>query len=138
MRCSELRLWRSVTERGSYPTGSVTGCAARHEARHSPRLRLAPPCSQPRPRPGVAELGVVRRSRISPENGANEDSEHKRYLTSERSDATSLPSLFRVSRGFAVARFTLHVGGEFRAAPSRSIMTPVSATFSPPVLPQLS
>jgi len=30
-------------------------------ARHSPRLRLAPPCSHPRPRPGVAELGVVRR-----------------------------------------------------------------------------
>src|SRR6266446_8119344 len=53
-------LWRSVTERGSHPTGSVTGCAARHEARHSPRLRLAPPCSQPRSRSGVAELGVVR------------------------------------------------------------------------------
>src|SRR6266581_74962 len=53
-------LWRSVTERGSHPTGSVTGCAARHEARHSPRLRLAPPCSHPRPRPGVAELRVVR------------------------------------------------------------------------------
>src|SRR5207302_8637074 len=48
---------------GLGPTGSVTGCAARHEARHSPRLRLAPPCSQPRPRPGVAELGVVRRLR---------------------------------------------------------------------------
>src|SRR5438067_1503967 len=54
-------LWRSVTERGGGPTGSVTGCAARHEARHSPRLRLGPPCSRPRPRPGVAELGVVRR-----------------------------------------------------------------------------
>src|SRR5258707_13952754 len=53
--------WRSVTGRGSHPTGSVTGCAARHEAQHSPRLRLAPACSQPRPRPGVAELGVVRR-----------------------------------------------------------------------------
>src|SRR5258707_863710 len=53
--------WRSVTGRGSHPTGSVTGCAARHEARHSPRLRLAPACSQPRPQPGVAELGVVRR-----------------------------------------------------------------------------
>ena len=47
--------------RGCGPTGSVTGCAARHEARHSPRLRLAPLCSQPRPRPGVAELGVVSR-----------------------------------------------------------------------------
>src|SRR5882672_2192881 len=45
----------------AHPTGSVTGCAARHEARHSPRLRLAPACSQPRPRPGVAERGVVRR-----------------------------------------------------------------------------
>src|SRR5580765_3290896 len=54
-------LWRSVTARGSHPTGSVTGCATRHKARHSPRLRLAPPCSQPHPRPGVAELGVVRR-----------------------------------------------------------------------------
>src|SRR6266446_4509921 len=54
-------LWRSVTARGCGPTGSVTGCAARHEARHIPRLRLAPPCSQPRPRPGVAELAVVRR-----------------------------------------------------------------------------
>src|SRR6266446_5766504 len=112
-------LWRSVTERGSHPTGSVTGCAARHEARHSPRLRLAPPCSHPRPRPGVAELGVVRRSRISPENGANEDSEPERYLTSERSDARSLPSLFRVSRVIASGRLTLHVVGEFRAAPSR-------------------
>src|SRR5712671_3535748 len=67
MRCSELcaaansGLWRSVTGRGSHPTGSVTGCAAHHEARHSPRLRLAPSCSEPRPRPGVAELGVVRR-----------------------------------------------------------------------------
>jgi len=40
---------------------SVSGCAARHEARHSPRLRLAPACSHPRSRPGVAELGVVRR-----------------------------------------------------------------------------
>src|SRR5882672_12542370 len=47
----------------AHPTGSVTGCAARHEARHSPRLRLAPACSSPRPRPGVAELGVVRRLR---------------------------------------------------------------------------
>src|SRR5947207_5187923 len=54
-------LWRSVTERGSHPTGSVTGCATRHEARHSPRLRLAPLCSQPRSRPGVAELGGGRR-----------------------------------------------------------------------------
>src|SRR6186997_34464 len=58
---SNSGLWRSVTGRGSHPTGSVTGCAARHEARHSPRLRLAPACSSPRPRPGVAELGVVRR-----------------------------------------------------------------------------
>src|SRR5881628_2826309 len=58
-------LWRSVTERGCSPTGSVTGCAARHEARHSPRLRLAPPCSQPRPRPGVAELWVVRPLRMT-------------------------------------------------------------------------
>src|SRR6266446_4252441 len=63
-------LWRSVTERGSHPTGSVTGCAARHEARHSPRLRLAPACSQPRPRPGVAELGVVRPRYPSPVNEA--------------------------------------------------------------------
>src|SRR5438067_5628191 len=54
-------LWRSVTERGCGPTGSVTGCAARHEARHSPRLRLAPPWSQPRPRPGVAGSGEDRR-----------------------------------------------------------------------------
>src|SRR5437660_5740913 len=61
MRSANSGLWRSVTGRGSHPTGSVTGCAARHEARHSPRLRLAPACSQPRPRPGVAELGVVRR-----------------------------------------------------------------------------
>src|SRR5438067_6841469 len=59
-------LWRSVTERGCGPTGSVTGCAARHEARHSPRLRLAPPCSHARPRPGVAELGVVRRRSRTP------------------------------------------------------------------------
>jgi len=59
-------LWRSVTQRGSCPTGSVTGCAACHETRHSPRLRLAPPCSHPRPRPGVAELGVVRRLRTIP------------------------------------------------------------------------
>src|SRR5260221_283160 len=59
------RLCRSVTERGSHPTGSVTGCAARHEARHSPRLRLAPACSQPRLRPGVAELGVVRPHRVT-------------------------------------------------------------------------
>src|SRR5258708_17964673 len=29
------------------------------------------------------------------------------------------PSLFRVARGVAFARFTFHVGGEFRAAPSR-------------------
>ena len=34
---------------------------ARHEARHSPHLRLAPACSQPRPRLGVAELGAVGR-----------------------------------------------------------------------------
>jgi len=53
--------WRSVTGRGSHPTGSVTGWAARHEARHRPRLRLAPACSQPRPRPESPELGVVRR-----------------------------------------------------------------------------
>src|SRR5258706_460515 len=68
MRCSELRALAFSYERGSHPTGSVTGCAARHEARHSPRLRLAPPCSQPRPRPGVAELGVVRRRYPSPMN----------------------------------------------------------------------
>src|SRR5437660_9611008 len=68
MRCANSGLWRSVTGRGSHPTGSVTGCAARHEARHSPRLRLAPACSQPRPRPGVAELGVVRRRYPSPVN----------------------------------------------------------------------
>ena len=61
LHASNSGLWRSVAERGSNPTGSVTGCAARHEARHIPRLRLAPACSQPRPRPGVAELGVVRR-----------------------------------------------------------------------------
>src|SRR5437660_448453 len=66
MRSANSGLWRSVTGRGSNPTGSVTGCAARHEARHSPRLRLAPPCSEPRPRPGVAELGVVRRRYPSP------------------------------------------------------------------------
>src|SRR5947207_9193941 len=62
---SNSGLWRSVTGRGFSPIGPVTGCAPRHEARHSPRLRLAPPCSQPRPRPGVAELGVVRRLRTS-------------------------------------------------------------------------
>src|SRR5437660_10086239 len=70
MRSANSGLWRSVTGRGSHPTGSVTGCAARHEARHSPRLRLAPPCSQPRPRPGVAELGVVRRRYPHPVNEA--------------------------------------------------------------------
>src|SRR6266513_3130226 len=53
---------------GCGPTGSVTGCAACHEARHSPRLRLAPACSQPRSRPGVAELGVVRRFLARPMN----------------------------------------------------------------------
>ena len=66
MRCSELRAFLFSYRVGCGPTGSVTGCAARHEARHSPRLRLAPACSQPRPRPGVAELGVVRRLRASP------------------------------------------------------------------------
>src|SRR5260221_7694525 len=72
------RLCRSVTERGSHPTGSVTGCAARHEARHSPRLRLAPPCSQPRSRPGVAELGVVRRLRhFHPTTGEKQKRNHK-------------------------------------------------------------
>ena len=38
---------------------------------------------------------------------------------SEDSDATSLSSLFRVSRVFAIGRFTLRIGGESRAAPSR-------------------
>src|SRR5437660_12689890 len=66
MRSANSGLWRSVTGRGSHPTGSVTGCATRHEAQHSPRLRLAPPCSQPRSRPGVAELGVVRRCYAGP------------------------------------------------------------------------
>ena len=36
---------------------------SRHEARHMPRLRLAPPCSRARSRVAVAELGVVRRLR---------------------------------------------------------------------------
>src|SRR5260221_13534723 len=62
----------------SHPTGSVTGCAARHEARHSPRLPLAPPCSQPRSRPGVAELGVVRRLRhFHPTTGEKQKRNHK-------------------------------------------------------------
>src|SRR5438067_2222070 len=48
--------WRSVTERGCRPTASVTGCAGRHEARHSPRLRLAAACSPPRPCPESVSL----------------------------------------------------------------------------------
>ena len=47
--------------RGSHSTGSVTACAAHHEARHMPRLRLAPYRAHPRFRAAVAELGVVRR-----------------------------------------------------------------------------
>src|SRR5436190_8856275 len=61
MRCIALRALAFTYRARLSSAGSVAGCAARHEARHSPRLRLAPPCSQPRPRPGVAELGVVRR-----------------------------------------------------------------------------
>ena len=37
------------------------GLCSRHETRHMPRLRLAPPCSHARSRVAVAELGVVRR-----------------------------------------------------------------------------
>ncbi len=37
------------------------GVCSRHEARHTPRLRLAPPCSHPRSQVAVAELGCVRR-----------------------------------------------------------------------------
>ena len=36
------------------------GMCSRHETRHMPRLRLAPPRSHARPRVAVAELGVVR------------------------------------------------------------------------------
>ena len=37
------------------------GMCSRHEARHMPRLHLAPPCLHARSRVAVAELGVVRR-----------------------------------------------------------------------------
>ena len=44
------------------------GMCSRHEARHMPRLRLAPLCSHARFRVAVAELGVVRRmSAFAPE-----------------------------------------------------------------------
>ena len=53
-----------------------TGCAARHEAQHSPRLRLAPACCHARPRPGVAELEVVRRcSRVLQMNAQQDTTE---------------------------------------------------------------
>ena len=41
------------------------GVCSRHEAHHTPRLRLAPPCSAARSRVAVAELEVVRRLRTS-------------------------------------------------------------------------
>ena len=44
------------------------GLCSRHEARHRPRLRLAPLCSHARSRVAVAELLVVRRLHQSPVN----------------------------------------------------------------------
>ena len=61
MRCSEPQPWRSVTERGSNPTGSVTACAPAMKPRTCRAFALRRCGHTGAFRAAVAELGVVRR-----------------------------------------------------------------------------
>ena len=84
MRCSQPRPWRSVAEaRLSVRPAQSRRMLPPWKPRHTPRLRLAPPCSRARLRAAVAELGVVRRlctSRVNEYQSDNANRDPKTHL----------------------------------------------------------
>ena len=94
MRCSEPQPWRSVSmpRLRAYPAQSRH--VLHHQARHIPRLRLAPPCSRARLRAAVAELGVVRRFLAHPVN-ESQSSRSQAWSPSRRDSVRPLLSSAR-------------------------------------------